>query len=89
MKGFNLTKEGFDRSFYTGKLEIVIFNVKEKLIGEDNSMLIREATELEKEYWIDSIQLADDMIDGTIGDYDAVSLCEFDEWLNEKYPKNK
>ena len=67
----------------SGNFEIIIFTMqKEKLNSEyDKSLFIREATELEKEYWLDSMQMVDNI---STENFNAVSLCEFDEWLDKK-----
>ena len=62
------------------KVEIVLFNTQDDF--ETSKEGIREATELEKQYWLESVQIVDESdIKEEIG---AVSLCDFEEWKKSK-----
>jgi hypothetical protein len=52
--------------------------------GEDMETDIecRLCTELEKEYWLDSMEISDEIIPDM--DFGAVSLCDFEDWKKEK-----
>lgn len=42
----------------------------------------RICTQLEKEYWLDCMNIIDEQIPNV--DYSAVSLCDFEDWKKEK-----
>lgn len=72
--GINEDGESVDSEF---PLEIVFFNLDE----HETKMNLREATELEKEYWTESMQDIDNDSEEYFG---GVSLCGFEEWKQIK-----
>lgn len=58
-------------------IEIIFFNAEKRETNRE----LREATELEKEYWYDAMEVSDELFEE---DYGAVSLCEFENWKKEK-----
>jgi len=69
-----------EKTFYVGKYdgrEIVLFNSEQIEVNIE----LREATQLEKEYWTDSMEIADGESEENFG---AVSLCDFNEWQKQK-----
>lgn len=58
-------------------IEIIFFNVEKQETTRD----LREATALEKEYWMDAMEVSDDNFEE---DFGAVSLCDFEEWKQQK-----
>jgi len=69
-----------EKTFYVAKYdgrEIVLFN-SEKI---EVNFELREATQLEKEYWTDSMAIVDGESEENFG---AVTLCDFNEWQKQK-----
>ena len=58
--------------------EIIFFNSREI----ETSTILRDATQLEKEYWFDSMNIVDES--GIDPNYSAVSLCDFEDWKKQK-----
>lgn len=73
---------GYDENGHkvSTKLVDVIFYYK----GDDmeTEMKGRLCTELEKEYWLDSMDIIDGLIPNE--DFGAVSLCDFEDWKKQK-----
>jgi hypothetical protein len=76
------TLKGFDENGEPVKerpTEIVMFWNRDDM---ETKKKFRIATQHEKEYWLDSMNIIDsDSIKGEVG---AVSLCDFDEWMVKK-----
>jgi len=80
-------KEGSDLEGFDGN-EFKVFNSVTEIVFYHNKKDIetntecRLCTELEKEYWLDSMDIIDEIIPNK--DFGAVSMCDFEDWKIEK-----
>lgn len=78
----NSNLEGFDGNEYKvfkEVNEIILYHNGEDIEIDKECIL---CTELEKEFWLDSMNIIDEIkLDE---DFDAVSMCEFEDWKIEK-----
>jgi hypothetical protein len=60
-------------------VDVIFYHTGEDMESEIEGRL---CTELEKEYWLDSMDIIDETIPNQ--DFGAVSLCDFEDWKKQK-----
>ena len=60
-------------------VDVIFYHNKDDM---ETTIECRPCTQLEKEYWLDSMDIIDEKIPNE--DFAAVSLCDFEDWKIEK-----
>jgi hypothetical protein len=60
-------------------VDLIYYHNKEEM---ETTIKCRPCTQLEKEYWLDSMEFADEEIPEH--DFGAVTLCDFEDWKKQK-----